>query len=88
MDCEYILVYKMGLGEKNEFRHKFHAATPYDAKVTARLIVKHHQEECVQEHPFSPVIVNGELYRQIEEIDGGEFVKTSHGQSYAESVRK
>lgn len=83
MDCEYILVYQMGPKPKDEFSHKFHAATPEDAVGAAREIVKHHQAENVREFPFAPVVVKGQLYRQMQELDGSEFIKTTDGRPFS-----
>jgi len=75
MDCEYVLFYRTGPKKSDEFHHKFHAATLEDAVGTAREIIKHHQRENVAEFPFAPVAVKGELYRQMLELDGAEFIK-------------
>ena len=76
MDCEYLLVYRTGKGVRNEFQHRFDAITPEEATETARQIINDHQLENVQEFPFAPVVVEGELYRQLEELSGAEFIKT------------
>ena len=82
MDCEYILLIKIGTRSRDEISRKFHAATPEDAVGTAREIVRHHQAESVREFPFAPVVVKGELYRQFQEFDGSEFIKTTDGRPY------
>lgn len=84
MDCEYILVYRTGSGSRNEFQHKFHASTPEEAAGTAREIIKHHQSMSVREFPFAPFVVEGELYRQFQEINGAEFIKTTRGEPYVD----
>ena len=83
MDCEYVLVYRTGPGPRNEFSHKFHATTPENAIGTAREIIKHHQAENVREFQFAPIVVKGELYRQMQELDGSEFIKTTDGRPFS-----
>jgi len=88
VDCEYILVYRMGRGSRNEFSHKFHATTLKEARERAQELIKHYQAENVRKFPFAPVVVAGELYRQIQELDGEKFIKTADGRSYADSLSK
>lgn len=74
MDCEYVLVCRIGIREGDKFYQQFHAPTPEEAVERAREIIKIHQEENVHRLPFSPVVVKGELYRQIQELDGSDFI--------------
>ena len=71
MDCEYLLVCRIGLSQ-SEF--PFSATTPEEATDKARNIVKRVQGKNVEEFPFAPIRVNGVLYRGFCEIDGGDFV--------------
>jgi len=88
MDCEYILVYRTGEGEENEFSYKFHASTPDEARETARIIIKQHQDHNVRERPFAPIVVKGELYRQMVEIDGETLIITTDGRPHTQPIRK
>jgi len=83
MDCEYIVVYRTGTKTRDEFKHKFHAESPEAAVDTAKEIIKHHQQEAIQEFPFTRPVVKGELYRQMQELDGAEFIKTSSPRPFA-----
>ena len=74
MDCEYILKYGR-VGTREEYTYKFHAGTPEDAVETAKEIIRHQQRESVQEFPFAPPVVKGELYRQMQVIYGQEFIE-------------
>lgn len=73
MDCEYVLLCRLGFGEV--VLREFHAPTPEKALEDGREIIKHYQDEVTREFPDEHHIVKGELYRQIKEIDGSEFIK-------------
>lgn len=72
MNCDYVLVLKSEGFVEDTF--KFDASTPEEALETARLRTKQKQKEKVNEFPFAPPIVKGTLYRELAEIDGGEFL--------------
>lgn len=82
MDCEYILVYRLAYrtrsDEGNELQHKFHATTPEEATETAREIIKYHQAKSERDSPLALIVVEGELYRQMQELDSREFIKKSN----------
>ncbi len=88
MDSEYILVYRSADGKGQELQNKFQAATPEGAKETALSMIRHLQAEYVHEMPFAPIIVEGQLYRQVEEINGAQFIRTQDGRSYEETLPK
>ncbi|MDP3763272.1 MAG: hypothetical protein Q8Q92_01275 [bacterium] len=73
MDREYILMIKSG--GKTQSTEPFHAPTPEEARDLAKMRVRKAQAESVDEFPFAPAIMTGELYRQIEEINGAQFIQ-------------
>jgi hypothetical protein len=84
MDCEYVLIIRVdGRVHKTV---PFHSSTLEEAEKTARLHVMVQQNTCVVEFPFLPPIVKGELYRQVMEINGSEFIRTTDGRTYKEVV--
>ena len=72
MNCDYLLVYRGGLGQDEEIA--FHAPTPEEAEEQGRKLVVQKQRELVEEHPFAPIIVRAVLYRGFREFDGADFI--------------
>ena len=77
MDCDYILVCESGSGfYRIRESVPFHASTPEEAVEQAKKIVSQEQLELLQAHSFS--FSKGTLYRGFLEINGEDFVKTTH----------
>ena len=74
MDCEYILTIRTQ-GGKIHSTEQFHSATLEEAETLAVTGVKRAQADFVDAFPFAPPILKGELYRQIKEIDGSQFLE-------------
>jgi hypothetical protein len=73
MDCEYLLKISSKVPAM-KYQHEFHAGSPEEAGEVARQLIQFKQAQALLSSPSITVVIKGELYRQIQEIDGSDFI--------------